>query len=160
MHCCRWNFPCLRSSGKKAVEQARSDWARIPKYTQKLQAVIRTAKPRAATDACVCTLRWWWWGGVVCGGYPALAPLCSSSYTLRNAKKSKQHIIGQNKGFAINCVRFLCRYPLTAKAAHNGALVGFPLRHLSRLLLRVSYARHGMSPPSASVNCALVVPKA
>ncbi len=42
--------------------------------------------------------------------------------------------------------------PLTAKAAHKGALGGFPLQHLSRLLLRVSYARHGMSPPGASVN--------
>ena len=48
----------------------------------------------------------------------------------------------------------------SSKGGPQGALVGFPLQHLSRLLLRVSYARHGMSPPSASVDCALVVPKA
>ncbi len=52
--------------------------------------------------------------------------------------------------------------PLTinSKGGPQGALVGFPLQHLSRLLLRVSYARHGMSPSNASVDCALVVPKA
>ena len=52
--------------------------------------------------------------------------------------------------------------PLTinSKGGPQGALVGFPLQYLSRLLLRVSYARHGMRPPSALVDGAFVVPKA
>ena len=51
--------------------------------------------------------------------------------------------------------------PLTVNSQDGpqGALDGFRLQRLSQFLLRAPYARQGMSPPSASVDCA-IVPKA